>query len=212
MEGQEGANGQQQQQQPGGQQEQPNAGGQNGQQPSGQQQGGQQQEQQNVTALPKWAQDLISGQASKISTFETQQSQAEQQRQQAEQNKLAEKGEFKKLYEQSQTRIAELEGKLAEKDLQALRSTIASEFHLPADLAKILVGGNEGELKANAAILAKHIKAPTAPSTEAGKQTAAKSPAARAGESGKQTNAAGAGNGAGDNKRYSFQAPGDVTW
>ncbi len=85
-----------------------------------------------------------------------------------------EQGDFKALYEGSQTtiserdaRIAELEGQIQAAEHTSLRTRIAAKHKLPADLTDLLRGDDEAALEASAKVLAKHIRT-DAPDTEAG--------------------------------------------
>jgi hypothetical protein len=79
-----------------------------------------------------------------------------------------EKGEFETLATKRQERIDELERDIAERDRRELRAKVARTHKLPADLAALLQGDDEGALTESAKLLAKHIKPVAAPDTEAG--------------------------------------------
>ena len=72
------------------------------------------------------------------------------------------KSEVEKLNE----RFAEYERKVAEAELSHLREKVARKFELPDDLAEVLKGGTEDELKAHAQVLKKYVPA----TKETGKQ------------------------------------------
>lgn len=67
------------------------------------------------------------------------------------------------------TRIAELEGQLTERDISLTRERVGAAHKLPADLVELLRGKDEAEMAAHAKRLAKLIPPPTAPNTEAGR-------------------------------------------
>lgn len=204
MDGDEGA-------QPTGQQQEPTPGGQagggaGGQQPNGQPGAVAGAEQQDVTKLPKWVQTQLAQLQGKVTSFETEKSQAEQQRRQAEQANLLNEGKYKEASEKAIARVAELEAQLAQKDHEALKSKIAAEYKLDNEIAAFLTGKTEADLKASAATLAKHLKAPVAPNTEPGKQTGKTTPQKPSSVSEP------APSGGAAKKTYAFQQPGEVSW
>lgn len=90
---------------------------------------------------------------------------------QAEQAALAERGEYQKLYEAEKQKAADLEKAAAEmqsrikqQELAALRQRVANEKGLPATLAERLQGETAEELAADAETLLAAIPRPTAPS------------------------------------------------
>lgn len=80
-------------------------------------------------------------------------------------------GDFKKLYEDLDERYKALESSLAERDLNDLKRTIATDEGLPADLALRLQGDDEDALRTDAKALAKHLKAKDPGDTDAGDRT-----------------------------------------
>lgn len=135
---------------------------------------------------------------------------------------LKEQGKFKTLYEQAQTLIADLEGKvtqaetdLATERLTAIRTKVATEHKLPPSLADRLKGATEEELKEDAVELAKTVQPVKAPDTQnngTNNQTTNNQAANNQGNQGNE----GAGN---QNQRqappkqpYAFQSPGEVSW
>lgn len=133
---------------------------------------------------------------------------AEEQRIKDEAKKL-EQGSFKDVAEQRGKTIEQLQEELATER----RERIALKHNLPAEVAARLVGTTVEELDKDAQALAKLLKAPVAPNTEAGKGN---KPAGAGAGAGAGSGAAPAGNNAaGDvtaGKRYAFQEPGDVSW
>ena len=90
---------------------------------------------------------------------------------QAEQAALAERGEYQKLYEAEKQKAADLEKAAAEmqsrikqQELAALRQRVANEKGLPATLAERLQGETAEELAADAETLLAAIPRPVAPS------------------------------------------------
>ncbi len=142
----------------------------------------------------------------------------------ATEEELKEQGKFKTLYEQSQTRIADLEGKvtqaqndLATERLTAIRTKVATEHKLPPSLADRLKGATEEELKADAVELAKTVQPVKAPDTQ---NNGTNNSANQNTNNGGTNNQGGGNEGAGNqNQRqtppkqpYAFQTPGEVSW
>lgn len=72
-----------------------------------------------------------------------------------EEKDAKEKDDVRKLLEISEGKIAELERKLKEATTGSLREKVAASYKLPAELAEVLRGETEEELKAHAERLAK---------------------------------------------------------
>lgn len=90
---------------------------------------------------------------------------AESAAQQAETARLAEQGEFKKLYEEATRQLTELQSQLKASQVQALRSKVASELGIPPQLAERLRGETEEEMKQDAESLKAVIPTPSASGT-----------------------------------------------
>ena len=74
------------------------------------------------------------------------------------------------MYEASEAKNVVLEGKLAEKELDALKTKVAAAVKLPAGLAGRLQGETEEELTEDAKLLAAELPKPSF-ETDAGKGT-----------------------------------------
>jgi hypothetical protein len=90
-----------------------------------------------------------------------------------------EQGEYKKLYEDLQTRHRELEADLAERDLNDRKRDIARRVGLPDALVDRIRGETEDEMEADAMAMAALVKTPAeeepetpeAPDTDSGRKT-----------------------------------------
>jgi len=90
---------------------------------------------------------------------------AESAAQEAERARLAEQGEFKKLYEEANAQLQQLRDELKASQVQALRSKVASELGIPPQLAERLRGETEEEMKQDAESLKAVIPTPSASGT-----------------------------------------------
>lgn len=86
----------------------------------------------------------------------------------AQEQQLKETGEFKTLYEQSQSRVKELEGEITGERLKGLRSEVAAEHKLPKAIADLLQGDTREAMVIHAKELAKHVAPTRSPVTEGG--------------------------------------------
>jgi len=84
----------------------------------------------------------------------------------AERKLAEESGQFKTLYEQSQTELEQLKSQIAQRDRAALLVKVAKAAGLPEDLTDRLKGETEAELLTDAKAMAKRLATP-APSTGA---------------------------------------------
>lgn len=86
----------------------------------------------------------------------------------AEKKRLAEQGEWQKLYEEQKSENERLKADVARKDREALCARVTAEAKLPAHWAERLVGETEADLKADAERIAKDLAPPTAPRVDMG--------------------------------------------
>lgn len=93
----------------------------------------------------------------------------------AEQDREAEaakaKGEWEKVATDREKELEQLKADLAERDLNDLKRTVATDEGLPADLALRLQGDDEETLRTDAKALVKHLKAKDPGDTDAGDRT-----------------------------------------
>jgi hypothetical protein len=83
---------------------------------------------------------------------------AKAQQEAADAERLKQQGEFEKLAEERGRRVAELEGQLHQREVQALRDAAAAKHRLPAALAARLMGDTAEALDADAASLATLVR------------------------------------------------------
>lgn len=122
---------------------------------------------------------------------------------QADEAKLAQDNEWKTLAEQRQQEILDLNAKVAKQEQDALRSRIGAKHKLPEKLIDRIRGETEADMEADAKDLAKTVKAPDAPETDAGKGS--QPPAA-------ETDARGSGTAQPRKAPFVFQQANDVSW
>jgi len=121
--------------------------------------------------VPKqFTQDDVDRLMAKTRDEEKKKYQAAQQKeaQRAEEAKQAAAGEWKTIAETREARIAELETVNAAKDRDLLRSQVAAENKLPAEIGALLQGDTREAMTAHAKTLAKHIAPLVASDTEGG--------------------------------------------
>jgi hypothetical protein len=127
----------------------------------------------DLTALPAWAQTLISQVRAEAATHRRKASEYERQQQAAEQARLAEQNRWEELAKQYKTDLDKLAAERDAERRKALVQAVALKHQLPADLAARLIGETEEELDADAGRLAKLI-VPVSPATETGRAGAVK--------------------------------------
>lgn len=81
----------------------------------------------------------------------------------AEKKRLAEQGEWQKLYEEQKDENDRLAAEVAQKEREALCVRIAAKHKLPETLAARLQGDSEAEIEADAAEIAKTVAPPKPP-------------------------------------------------
>lgn len=89
----------------------------------------------------------------------------------ANEAKAKEEGNYKQLLEQREAELAELKGKLEERDLKDRKAAIAKANGIPEDAISRLQGATDEELEEDAKALAKLLKSREAPETDAGERT-----------------------------------------
>lgn len=103
-------------------------------------------------------------------------------KQETEAERAKQQGEFEKLYQAEQAKVADLEKQIADlkdqaakRDLDGIRAALAKKYGLPDELASRLAGDDEAAIEADAKALAKTVAAKP-PNTEggAGKKTGGK--------------------------------------
>lgn len=103
---------------------------------------------------------------------------AEAAAQEAERTRLAEQGQYQKLYEEANAQLQQLRDELKASQVAALRSKVASELGIPPQLAERLRGETEEEMKQDAESLKAVIPQPSASGTQP-KQTTVGVPGGR---------------------------------
>lgn len=85
--------------------------------------------------------------------------------------KAREDGDYKKLLEARDKELADLKADLNTREMRERKAAIAKKVGLPDELINRLKDGDDSEIEADAKELAKHIKGPDAPDTDAGERT-----------------------------------------
>ena len=80
-------------------------------------------------------------------------------------------GEWEKVATEAQAELETLKAQIAERDLRDRKAAAAKAAGLPDDMADRLRGDTDEELEADAKALAKHLRTPEAPDTDAGDRT-----------------------------------------
>jgi len=112
-----------------------------------------QPEAQSVGDLPEWAQKLITETRGEAAKYRKERAQAKKEADAAARKQAEEQGEFKRLYEEANAKLAEAEQRAQAAELARLKADIGTRLQLPAALIDRLRGETAEELEADAKAL-----------------------------------------------------------
>lgn len=193
--------------------------------PNGQQNSNQNTQQPNnanlaaiLATLPKEVQDLIANNQKRITELNHESEDRrkklkaiEDTQSEAEKTRLANEKKWEELAETYRKEAEKEKTERAKLEQEKLVASIVAKHGLKPNLAKFLTGTTEAELDAQAAELAKEVKAPTPANTEGGSGSGSNRQSGAGGNNNQQAVQGQQGQQQ-QNRTYVFQQPGDIAW